>query len=121
MRQTIEQSQISAEAEFKRDVSDYDETFVQSVKVMLVADETLLELKELIAADRPPDWVTQEYINELEAAHHCGEKLLENMDEVKYDMSKANDELLRELRGTIAYIAPHFGIHVPLPGQENTQ
>lgn len=102
-----------------------DPAYVDTSLVVWGASSVLQNIREALENDielRP--LVTQEYIDELEAAFRCGEKVIyhDDVEAIKRDMSLLDDELLVELRGTVGYIAPHFGVdlQLPIPSEEVT-
>ena len=62
----------------------------------------------------------EEYLRTLNEAFQCGKALLDrdDLDAVREDIGRLDPETLREVRGTIAYVAPHFNIEVDLPAPE---
>ncbi|MDS0284757.1 hypothetical protein [Haloarcula onubensis] len=80
---------------------------------------TLLEAVQKGHESELPDgeFATQEYIDELQEAFRVGQELLgrPDLDTVRQDMSQLDEDLLRELRATLGYVAPHVDVDLSLP------
>lgn len=63
----------------------------------------------------------QSYVDALEEVFQCGQALLEHddLDLVKANVGALDAETLAEVRGTIGYVAPHFGVDVEFPAPES--
>lgn len=59
----------------------------------------------------------EDYIRALEAAFYCGRDLFarDDIEDLKDDFSQIDAETLREIRSTLVYVGPHFGVTVDLP------
>lgn len=63
----------------------------------------------------------QRYIDALEEAFRCGRDDVlarDDLELVKANVEVLDAEALAEVRGTIGYVAPHFGVDVELPAPE---
>lgn len=100
---------------------EYDPCYLKTLEVLYNITEIHDEIEERQANGRPiPNGIDQEYIDELEAAFQAGMQVLDHdrRDEIARDMSKCEPNLLRELRATVAYVAPHFGIDLDIPAPD---
>ena len=107
------------ESTIESDISEYDEAYVQVLKATL---GTAAVLDAVDMADRRRvelrDGVDSAYLEELEAAHECGGKILARAAEtpaIKEDLSELDTDLLSEARGSLVYVATHLGIDVDFP------
>jgi len=104
---------------------DFDPAFVNMTRT---ASATLRMHEAIQAAARtdavdPEDFpfeLSQEYVDDLEAVISCFKELVEREDyeAVKRDVSMLDDETLAEVRATIGYVAPHFGVDLKLPAPD---
>ena len=104
--------------------ADYDPRYVKTLEVLYNVIEVHDEITDRQANGRPmPDGVDQEYVDELEAAFRAGRRVLDHdrRDEIARDMSKCEPDLLRELRATVAYVAPHFNIKLDVPAPDDSE
>lgn len=62
-------------------------------------------------------FATQDYVDELEDAFRVGQDLLTHPEKetISQDMSQLDAEMLRELRATVGYVAPHLDVELSLP------
>jgi len=127
MNDLIESASLSYRYRFERDEiesePEYDPCYLKTLEVIYNITEIFDELEDRQATGRPiPAGIDQEYVDELEAAFQVGQRILDHdrREEIARDMSKCEPDLLRELRATIAYVAPHFSIDldVPAPDQD---
>jgi len=121
MSAPIENNQFKF-AYFDDPPEDVDPAFVGMART---ASATLRMHEAIQAAARtdavdPEDFpfeLSQEYVDDLEAVISCFKELVEREDyeAVKRDVSTLDDEMLAEVRATIGYVAPHFGVDLKLP------
>ena len=121
MSAPIENNQFKF-AYFDDPSEDVDPAFVGMART---ASATLRMHEAIQAAARtdavdPEDFpfeLSQEYVDDLEAVISCFKELVEREDyeAVKRDVSTLDDEMLAEVRATIGYVAPHFGVDLKLP------
>jgi len=101
---------------------DLDPCYVKTLEVTYNVSTMLSELKNANASGHPiPTAIDQDYVDELEDAFHAGERVLyhDRREEIATDMAACEPDLLRELRATIGYIAPHFDIDLELPAPDS--
>ena len=101
---------------------DLDPCYVKTLEVTYNVSAMLSELKNANANGQPiPAAIDQDYVDELEAAFHAGERVLyhDRRGEIATDMSACEPDLLQELRATVAYVAPHFDIDLELPAPDS--
>ncbi|AKU09904.1 hypothetical protein [Haloferax gibbonsii] len=97
---------------------DLDPTYVDIAHVVWGVSKVLDNIRSAVENGiELRSQITQEYVDELEAAFWCGKKVInhEDAEDIKQDVSLLEDDILIELRGTIGYVAPHFGIALQLP------
>lgn len=123
MNTAIEQGELDVPLTIDPD-DDVDQCFAEAAYVTLCVTETLSALQVRAKSDTPlPDVVTREYATELVEAFHAGRRLVEHdrREELMHDMTECDPEFLVELRATIGYVAPHYGVHIdfPAPGGDD--
>lgn len=136
----VETLEIDATAEFTEDVSDIDRAFLDVARttytVSLLLDAMAypenaspegMEIRNAIessvsASEFADD--REEYGAALVEAFKCGRNLVnrDDVDALKQDFAGNIDEdTLRELRGTIVYVAGHLGLDVDLPAPDEVK
>jgi hypothetical protein len=94
-------------------LENVDERFAEFYRLVM-----LLEISLEPAYERHQDGkLTERYLVEIFEAHQAGVRVLqrEDIDEWAADFSRLDDEALVELRSTVGYVAPHFGVELKLP------
>jgi len=117
MNETIEAASVDPPVSISPK-GDVDPCFAATAQVVYCASltlEALIEQKE--RGGDLPEVATQDYVDELTEAFQVGKRIVthDRRDEIMYDMSKCDGDLLRELRATVAYVAPHFGVEMSVP------
>lgn len=98
--------------------SDLDPAYVACLEV-IGGVATILQAVKKGHESAVPDaaFATQDYVDELEDAFRVGQDLLTHPEKetISQDMSQLDAEMLRELRATVGYVAPHLDVELSLP------
>jgi hypothetical protein len=122
MNDFIETDSLPVSYRIPAEDTDLDPRYVKTLEVTYNVIEMLTELRNANASGQPvPDSIDQDYVDELEAAFHAGERVLyhDRREEIATDMSACDPDLLRELRATMVYVAPHFNVDLELPAPDS--
>jgi len=114
---------------------EYDGTYLQVAKTVWVASQLIEaiehpdsappEANQLVGALRQelarnedlPNDVDQDYGDELVAAFKAGNRMLnrDDREQLEQNFSTIDNDTIQELRATVGYVAPHFGIEIDFP------
>jgi hypothetical protein len=124
MTDLIERTRLPLEPADVPNEDAYDARFLAVYRVVWACYLALETARTQFAdPERPTPSLTQAYVDELHAAYETGMQLLDHDDAATFarDLSACDDELLRELRATVAYVAPHFDLEVDLPNPDENE
>lgn len=113
----IETGELKIDGVITQQPDDLDPTSTKILHTYYLTATVLEAIRYGTENDCIPDTVTQSYVDELEAAFRCCQRLREHpkFESFLTDVSALPDDLLVELRGSVVYVAQHFGIEIDLP------
>jgi len=92
-----------------------DPRWIDLMRVTLYCEITLESIEKRSNEDGTK--FKAQYVQALQDAHEQGRSLLDRDDasQLREDMDAIDPDSLREVRATLAYVAPHFGVDLSLP------